>query len=61
MARERHPALTLAEFVEEIELMRDADARDADAAARDAVNACGIMTVHCAKGLEFPVVFLRSP
>jgi len=60
MAREALSRLTLAEFVEEIELMRDADARDADAPPEDAVNAVRIMTVHAAKGLEFPVVFLAA-
>jgi len=60
MAREASTRLTLAEFVEEIELMRDADARDADAPPEDAVNAVRIMTVHAAKGLEFPIVFLAA-
>jgi ATP-dependent helicase/nuclease subunit A len=60
MAREASSRLTLAEFVEELDLMRDADARDADAPPEDAVNAVRIMTVHAAKGLEFPVVFLAA-
>ncbi len=60
MAREASTRLTLAEFVEEIALMRDADARDADAPPEDAVNAVRIMTIHAAKGLEFPVVFLAA-
>jgi len=60
MAREASSRLTLAEFVEEIDLMREADARDADAPPEDAVNAVRIMTVHAAKGLEFPVVFLAA-
>ncbi len=60
MAREASSRLTLAEFVEEIGLMREADARDADAPPEDAVNAVRIMTVHAAKGLEFPIVFLAA-
>ncbi|HKX00324.1 MAG TPA: UvrD-helicase domain-containing protein [Bryobacteraceae bacterium] len=60
LAREASTRLTLAEFVEELELMREADARDADAPPEDAVNAVRIMTVHAAKGLEFPVVFLAA-
>ncbi|MBZ5593641.1 MAG: UvrD-helicase domain-containing protein [Acidobacteriia bacterium] len=60
MAREASRRITLAEFVEELQMMRDADARDADAPPEDAVNAVRIMTVHAAKGLEFPVVFLAA-
>jgi ATP-dependent helicase/nuclease subunit A len=58
LAREACSRLTLAEFVDELALMRLADARDPDAPPEDAVNAVRIMTVHAAKGLEFPVVFL---
>jgi ATP-dependent exoDNAse (exonuclease V) beta subunit len=60
LAREASARITLAEFVEELQSMRDADARDGDAPPEDAVNAVRIMTVHAAKGLEFPVVFLAG-
>jgi len=60
LAREASSRLTLAEFVEELQMMRDADARDMDPPPEDAVNAVRIMTVHAAKGLEFPVVFLAA-
>ena len=43
---------TLAGFLEEISLITDVDRYDADA---DAVT---MMTMHSAKGLEFPIVFL---
>jgi len=43
---------TLAGFLEEVALVSDIDNYDADA------NAVALMTVHSAKGLEFPVVFL---
>lgn len=43
---------TLTGFLEEVALVADIDGYDADA---DAVS---LMTVHSAKGLEFPVVFL---
>lgn len=60
LAREASSRLTLREFVDEIGLMRDADAREPDVPPEDAVNAVRIMTVHAAKGLEFPVVFLAA-
>jgi ATP-dependent exoDNAse (exonuclease V) beta subunit len=51
---------TLAEFVEEIEILRDSKPREPDAPPEDSANAVKIMTVHAAKGLEFPVVFLAA-
>jgi len=60
LARDTSSRLTLRQFVEEFKLMRKADAREPDAPPEDAVNAVRIMTVHAAKGLEFPVVFLAA-
>jgi len=60
LSREASTRITLAEFVEELQRMRDADARDTDVPPEDAVNAVRIMTVHAAKGLEFPIVFLAA-
>ena len=60
LARDASPRLTLHQFVTELALMRDADAREPDAPPEDAVRAVRIMTVHAAKGLEFPVVFLAA-
>ncbi|HUE01115.1 MAG TPA: UvrD-helicase domain-containing protein [Bryobacteraceae bacterium] len=51
---------TLAEFVEEIEMLRESKPREPDAPPEDSANAVKVMTVHAAKGLEFPVVFLAS-
>ena len=51
---------SLAEFVEEIELVRASQPREPDAPPEDSANAVKIMTVHSAKGLEFPVVFLAA-
>lgn len=47
-----NPEGTLASYLEEVSLVADIDNYDKDA---DAVT---IMTVHSAKGLEFPVVFI---
>jgi ATP-dependent helicase/nuclease subunit A len=51
---------SLAEFLEEIELLRASKPREPDAPPEDSANAVKIMTVHSAKGLEFPVVFLAA-
>ena len=51
---------TLAEFVEEIEMLRASKPREPDAPPEDSVNAVRMMTVHAAKGLEFPIVFLAA-
>ena len=51
---------SLAEFLEEIELVRASKPREPDAPPEDSANAVKIMTVHSAKGLEFPVVFLAA-
>jgi len=59
-ARAASPRQTLAEFVEEIEILRESKPREPDAPPEDAANAVKIMTVHAAKGLEFPVVFLAA-
>ena len=47
-----NPEATLSGFLEEVALVSDIDNYDADA------NAVVLMTIHSAKGLEFPVVFL---
>ena len=46
------PNITLAEFMERIALLAEVDNHDADE------NAVVMMTMHSAKGLEFPFVFL---
>ena len=47
-----NPQLSLAEFMEKIALMSEIDNHDAGE------NAVVLMTLHSAKGLEFPVVFM---
>jgi ATP-dependent exoDNAse (exonuclease V) beta subunit len=59
-ARAASARQTLAEFVEEIEIVRESKPREPDAPPEDSANAVKIMTVHAAKGLEFPVVFLGA-
>jgi len=50
--RKEKPGLTLAEFLEEVTLTSDIDRWSE---TQDAIN---LMTLHCAKGLEFSIVFL---
>src|SRR5581483_5409929 len=44
--------LTLGEFLAEVSLVSDADTQD------DSADAAVLLTLHAAKGLEFPVVFI---
>ena len=58
LARNAPRAQSLAEFVHEIQLIRDEDAREADAPFDEALNAVRVITAHASKGLEFPIVFI---
>jgi DNA helicase II / ATP-dependent DNA helicase PcrA len=48
---------TLEVFMEEISLLTDTEPEKADT---DVINKVSLMTMHAAKGLEFPVVFLAG-
>jgi ATP-dependent helicase/nuclease subunit A len=58
--REAASRMSLDEFIEELALVRAENPREADAPPEDSANAVKIMTVHSAKGLEFPVVFVAG-
>jgi ATP-dependent exoDNAse (exonuclease V) beta subunit len=60
LARNASGKKSLFEFVQELELLRESDPREADAPPEDSVNAVRVMTVHAAKGLEFPIVFAAA-
>jgi len=47
-------AVTLSEFLEQVALVAEADNVDANA------NAATLLTLHAAKGLEFPIVFITG-
>jgi ATP-dependent exoDNAse (exonuclease V) beta subunit len=51
---------SLDEFVEEVALVRANNPREPDAPVDDLADAVKVMTVHSAKGLEFPVVFVAA-
>jgi ATP-dependent exoDNAse (exonuclease V) beta subunit len=55
--REPRPLLRL---VEELEFLRASDPDEPTAPPDDSSNAVRVMTVHSAKGLEFPIVFLAA-
>jgi ATP-dependent helicase/nuclease subunit A len=59
-ARDASWRKSLDEFVEEISRVRASDPREPDAPVDDVANAVKVMTVHSAKGLEFPVVFVAA-
>ena len=46
--------------MEELRLIRLSNPREPDAPPEDSANAVQVMTVHSAKGLEFPVVFVAA-
>ena len=59
-AREAARRKSLDEFVEEVSRVRASNPREPDAPVDDISNAVKVMTVHSAKGLEFPVVFVAA-
>ena len=59
-ARDAATRMSLDEFVAELALVREENPREPDAPPEDSANAVKIMTVHSAKGLEFPVVFVTA-
>jgi DNA helicase-2/ATP-dependent DNA helicase PcrA len=50
----RHKDVTLEQFLEEVSLISDVDMYDEEK------NAVTLLTIHSAKGLEFPVVFISG-
>ncbi len=51
---------SLDEFVLELAQVREENPREQDAPPEDAADTVKVMTVHSAKGLEFPVVFVAA-
>jgi ATP-dependent exoDNAse (exonuclease V) beta subunit len=59
-ARDAAAVMSLDAFVQELELVREENPREPDAPPEDSTDAVKVMTVHSAKGLEFPIVFLAA-
>lgn len=59
-ARRAAARMSLDEFVEELALVRASNPREPDAPPERSANAVNVMTVHSAKGLEFPIVFVSA-
>src|SRR5262249_51072642 len=51
---------SLDDLVDELERLRESDPREQDSAAEDSGDVVRVLTIHAAKGLEFPVVFLPA-
>ena len=59
-AREAAARMSLDEFVDELAVVRASNPREPDAPPQDSLNAVNVMTIHSAKGLEFPIVFVAA-
>ena len=59
-ARDASERTSLDQFVAELEALRKSDLREPDAPPEDSADAVQILTVHSAKGLEFPIVFVAA-
>ena len=59
-ARDAAAGMTLDRFIEELEQIRATNPREPDAPPEDSANTVKVMTIHAAKGLEFPIVFVAA-
>ena len=59
-ARQAAGRMSLDQFIDELAVVRASNPREPDAPPQDSLNAVSVMTIHSAKGLEFPVVFVAA-
>ncbi|PWU03950.1 MAG: hypothetical protein C5B51_17820 [Terriglobia bacterium] len=59
-AREASGRMSLDEFVDHLALLRGDNLRERDAPPEDSTDAVSMMTIHSAKGLEFPIVCVAA-
>ena len=60
LARGAASRKSLDEFVQELSRARLSNPREQDTAPEDSADSVKVMTVHSAKGLEFPIVFVAA-
>ena len=60
LVREAGARQSLDDLIEDLERLRDSDPREQDSASEESEDVVRVMTIHSAKGLEFPVVFLPA-
>jgi len=60
LVREAGARQSLDDLIEELERLRESDPREQDSASEETGDVVRVMTIHAAKGLEFPVVFLSA-
>jgi ATP-dependent exoDNAse (exonuclease V) beta subunit len=60
LVREAGARKSLDELIEELERLRDSDPREQDSVSEESGDVVRVMTIHSAKGLEFPVVLLPA-
>jgi ATP-dependent exoDNAse (exonuclease V) beta subunit len=60
LVRESGARQSLDELIEELQRLRESDPREQDSAAEESGDVVRVLTIHAAKGLEFPVVFLPA-
>jgi ATP-dependent helicase/nuclease subunit A len=60
LVRDAAARQSLDDLVEELERLRESDPREQDSASEESGDVVRVMTIHSAKGLEFPVVFLPA-
>jgi ATP-dependent helicase/nuclease subunit A len=58
LVRDAGARQSLDELIDELERLRDSDPREPDSASEESGDVVRVLTIHSAKGLEFPIVFL---
>ncbi len=60
LVRDAGARQSLDELIEDLERLRESDPREQDSASEETGDVVRVLTIHSAKGLEFPIVFLPA-
>jgi ATP-dependent helicase/nuclease subunit A len=60
LVRDAGARQSLDELIDELERLRESDPREPDSASEESGDVVRVLTIHSAKGLEFPIVFLPA-